>query len=155
MTESMISRLERGDHVPSLRTLCRIADAFGRRLEISFPEHEHEHADGRTHSASAQPFGSGPSARSWGRTMTVGPELLLIGAVAAVGVLHTIVPDHWVPITVMAPGSAEPSAARRKPAAVGSRVPTRGRPICAARPIRSIIPMIWRWRRASGSTPPC
>src|ERR1700674_1474463 len=29
MTESMISRLERGDHVPSLKTLCRIADAFG------------------------------------------------------------------------------------------------------------------------------
>ena len=29
-------------------------------------------------------------------------QLLLIGAVAAVGVLHTIVPDHWVPITVMA-----------------------------------------------------
>ena len=25
----MISRLERGDHVPSLKTLCRIADAFG------------------------------------------------------------------------------------------------------------------------------
>jgi len=34
--------------------------------------------------------------------MTVGPELLLIGAVAAVGVLHTIVPDHWVPITLIA-----------------------------------------------------
>jgi transcriptional regulator with XRE-family HTH domain len=46
MTESMISRLERGDHVPSLRTLCRIADGFGRRLEIVFHEHEHEHADG-------------------------------------------------------------------------------------------------------------
>ena len=29
MTESMISRLERGDHVPSLATLCRIADGFG------------------------------------------------------------------------------------------------------------------------------
>ena len=28
--------------------------------------------------------------------------LLLIGAVAAVGVLHTIVPDHWVPITLIA-----------------------------------------------------
>jgi transcriptional regulator with XRE-family HTH domain len=50
MTESMISRLERGDHVPSLRTLCRIADAFGRRLEIVFHEHEHEHADGTRHS---------------------------------------------------------------------------------------------------------
>jgi hypothetical protein len=34
--------------------------------------------------------------------MNVGPELLLIGAVAAVGVLHTIVPDHWVPITLIA-----------------------------------------------------
>ncbi|HEX4741347.1 MAG TPA: hypothetical protein VH353_08460 [Caulobacteraceae bacterium] len=30
------------------------------------------------------------------------PELLLVGAVAAVGVLHTIVPDHWVPITLIA-----------------------------------------------------
>ena len=50
MTESMISRLERGDHIPSLRTLCRIADAFGRRLEIAFHEHEHEHADGTRHS---------------------------------------------------------------------------------------------------------
>ena len=34
--------------------------------------------------------------------MSYGPELLLIGAVAAVGVLHTIVPDHWVPITLLA-----------------------------------------------------
>ncbi|HKX06798.1 MAG TPA: hypothetical protein VJN67_01330 [Stellaceae bacterium] len=34
--------------------------------------------------------------------MTLGPELLLIGAVAAVGVLHTVVPDHWVPITLIA-----------------------------------------------------
>ncbi len=29
-------------------------------------------------------------------------ELLLVAAVATVGVLHTIVPDHWVPITLMA-----------------------------------------------------
>jgi len=50
MTESMISRLERGDHVPSLKTLCRIADAFGRRLEIVFHEHEYVHADGTRHS---------------------------------------------------------------------------------------------------------
>lgn len=50
MTESMISRLERGDHVPSLKTLCRIADVFGRRLEIVFHEHEHIHADGTRHS---------------------------------------------------------------------------------------------------------
>jgi hypothetical protein len=28
--------------------------------------------------------------------------LLLVGVVAAVGVLHTIVPDHWVPITLIA-----------------------------------------------------
>ena len=49
MTESMISRLERGDHVPSLKTLCRIADAFGRRLEIAFHDHEHLHADGTRH----------------------------------------------------------------------------------------------------------
>ena len=49
MTESMISRLERGDHMPSLKTLCRIAAAFGRRLEIVFHEHEHEHADGTRH----------------------------------------------------------------------------------------------------------
>src|SRR5258708_4545420 len=34
--------------------------------------------------------------------MDYAPELLLIGAVAAVGVLHTIVPDHWVPITLIA-----------------------------------------------------
>jgi transcriptional regulator with XRE-family HTH domain len=49
MTESMISRLERGDHVPSLATLCRIADAFDRRLEIVFHEHEHGHTDGTRH----------------------------------------------------------------------------------------------------------
>jgi hypothetical protein len=30
------------------------------------------------------------------------PQLLLVGAVAAVGVLHTIAPDHWVPITLVA-----------------------------------------------------
>jgi hypothetical protein len=34
--------------------------------------------------------------------MAAGPEILLVGAVAAVGVLHTIVPDHWVPITLIA-----------------------------------------------------
>jgi nickel/cobalt transporter (NicO) family protein len=34
--------------------------------------------------------------------MNVGPELLLIGAVTAVGALHTIVPDHWVPIILIA-----------------------------------------------------
>jgi len=50
MTESMISRLESGDHVPSLKTLCRIADAFDRRLEIVFHEHIHIHADGTRHS---------------------------------------------------------------------------------------------------------
>ncbi len=30
------------------------------------------------------------------------PEWLLVGAVAGVGVLHTVVPDHWVPITLIA-----------------------------------------------------
>jgi ABC-type nickel/cobalt efflux system permease component RcnA len=30
------------------------------------------------------------------------PELLLVGSVVAVGVLHTVVPDHWVPITLIA-----------------------------------------------------
>ena len=34
--------------------------------------------------------------------MNFGSQLLLIGAVFAVGVLHTIVPDHWLPITVIA-----------------------------------------------------
>jgi hypothetical protein len=34
--------------------------------------------------------------------MNYTPQLLLIGAVAAVGVLHTVVPDHWIPITVIA-----------------------------------------------------
>jgi len=34
--------------------------------------------------------------------MNYGPQLLLITAVAAVGVFHTMVPDHWVPITLIA-----------------------------------------------------
>jgi nickel/cobalt transporter (NicO) family protein len=34
--------------------------------------------------------------------MSDSSALLLVGAVAAVGVLHTIVPDHWVPIALMA-----------------------------------------------------
>jgi len=34
--------------------------------------------------------------------MNCGPALLLVAAVATVGVLHTIVPDHWVPITLIA-----------------------------------------------------
>lgn len=59
MTESMISRLERGDHLPNLKTLCRIADAFGRRLEIVFHEHEHSHADGTRHSHSHSHFDPG------------------------------------------------------------------------------------------------
>ena len=50
MTESMVSRLESGSHVPNLRTLCRIADVFDRELEIVFHEHEHTHADGTRHS---------------------------------------------------------------------------------------------------------
>ena len=35
-------------------------------------------------------------------TLSDSSALLLVGAVAAVGVLHTIVPDHWVPITLIA-----------------------------------------------------
>ena len=50
MTESMVSRLESGQHTPNLRTLCRVADAFGRQLEIVFHEHEHTHTDGTRHS---------------------------------------------------------------------------------------------------------
>ena len=34
--------------------------------------------------------------------MNWAPPLLLVGAVAMVGVLHTIVPDHWVPIALIA-----------------------------------------------------
>lgn len=34
--------------------------------------------------------------------MTIAPQWLLIGVVAAVGILHTIVPDHWVPIALIA-----------------------------------------------------
>ena len=34
--------------------------------------------------------------------MHAAPEFLLIGAVALVGVLHTIVPDHWGPIALLA-----------------------------------------------------
>ena len=34
--------------------------------------------------------------------MNWAPPLLLVGAVATVGVLHTIVPDHWVPIALIA-----------------------------------------------------
>ena len=34
--------------------------------------------------------------------MNLVPEALLVGAVVGVGVLHTIVPDHWVPITLLA-----------------------------------------------------
>jgi hypothetical protein len=34
--------------------------------------------------------------------MNIGPQLLLIGAVAAVGVLHTMAPDHWMPIALFA-----------------------------------------------------
>lgn len=34
--------------------------------------------------------------------MTLPPQGLLIGAVAAVGVLHTLVPDHWAPVALIA-----------------------------------------------------
>src|SRR5271154_4747838 len=34
--------------------------------------------------------------------MSPSPELLLVGTTLAVGVLHTIVPDHWAPIVLIA-----------------------------------------------------
>ena len=34
--------------------------------------------------------------------VSLGPELMLLGAVVSVGVLHTLVPDHWVPVAVVA-----------------------------------------------------
>ncbi len=34
--------------------------------------------------------------------MTLAPEALLVAAVVTVGVAHTVVPDHWLPIAVMA-----------------------------------------------------
>ncbi len=34
--------------------------------------------------------------------MIVAKEFLLLGAAAAIGFLHTVVPDHWVPITLLA-----------------------------------------------------
>lgn len=34
--------------------------------------------------------------------LLLAPQLLLVGAVVAVGVLHTVVPDHWLPIAVIA-----------------------------------------------------
>jgi transcriptional regulator with XRE-family HTH domain len=49
MTDSMISRLESGSHLPTVATLCRIAEGFGRRLDIAFHEHEHAHSDGTRH----------------------------------------------------------------------------------------------------------
>lgn len=49
MTVSMISRLESGTHLPSLTTLSRLAEGYGRRLDIVFHEHEHQHADGTVH----------------------------------------------------------------------------------------------------------
>ncbi len=39
---------------------------------------------------------------STGAMKSYAPQLLLIDAVAAVGVPHTIVPDHWVPIAFIA-----------------------------------------------------
>ncbi|MBV9219771.1 MAG: hypothetical protein JOY94_10170 [Methylobacteriaceae bacterium] len=34
--------------------------------------------------------------------MSFAPQLLLVCSVAAVGILHTIVPDHWLPIALIA-----------------------------------------------------
>jgi ribosome-binding protein aMBF1 (putative translation factor) len=38
MTESMVSRLERGDHIPNVRTMLRVAEATGTRLTVRFDE---------------------------------------------------------------------------------------------------------------------
>lgn len=59
--------------------------------------------------------------------MTANPELLLVGAVAAVGVLHTMVPDHWVPITLLARQRQWSKAETARAAAIagtGHTVPT-------------------------------
>jgi hypothetical protein len=34
--------------------------------------------------------------------VTIGSEALLVGVVVAVGILHTLVPDHWLPIALVA-----------------------------------------------------
>lgn len=34
--------------------------------------------------------------------LNTGSAALLVGVVLVVGILHTIVPDHWVPITLIA-----------------------------------------------------
>ncbi len=53
--------------------------------------------------------------RSWdpihslGCRMVVGLPFLLIGAVALVGILHTVVPDHWGPIVLLARQEQWPS----------------------------------------------
>ena len=36
MPAPVVSRLERGDHVPSIDTLLRVARGLGKRLDISF-----------------------------------------------------------------------------------------------------------------------
>jgi transcriptional regulator with XRE-family HTH domain len=36
MTEPMVSRLERGDHVPNVDTMLRVAEATGTVLQVEF-----------------------------------------------------------------------------------------------------------------------
>jgi ribosome-binding protein aMBF1 (putative translation factor) len=38
MTESMVCRLERGDHIPNVDTMLRVAEATGTVLRIAFDE---------------------------------------------------------------------------------------------------------------------
>ena len=52
-------------------------------------------------------------------------EVVLVGTVAGVGVLHTLVPDHWAPITVIGPA---------RPRTTGQ------------------TPLARRWRRAPGTS---
>jgi nickel/cobalt exporter len=34
--------------------------------------------------------------------VTLGPQTILVGSVVLVGVLHTMVPDHWLPLAIIA-----------------------------------------------------
>lgn len=40
MPAPVVSRLERGDHVPSIDTLARVARGLGKRLDISFVDRD-------------------------------------------------------------------------------------------------------------------
>ncbi len=50
-SESAICRLERGAHAPSVDTLQRIADAFGKDLVVDFADVDHDQRSPRAASA--------------------------------------------------------------------------------------------------------